>query len=377
MMLFASVVWACIVLSSIAIVAPVVADVGSLSISKSRTMSVSASKHRSSTFVPRPPATPAPLPAYSGPTQIQSSSNIVTAKQTLITVRTEQALVLAKEMLELENDQLSLASRKNFSVMSVDDILSVYYTWGAAYEYCRFLSFHLNMMLSISTHNQTDIAKQFKASVEAMWDDPGGIIRTSRNGTCSLAGGSVGVSMAVLTEVPQVNRTYYPPTFSIFIMGQGLWGASVTSFLSPTFSTNYVASYRPFDLIETLGFLGLVYKSPAAPAATTVTVYAVTKESAFSRDGGVAIWTFLMVQVISLCTAVVVGMTVVRWIIKPPALPPLKERIMKGGGFVEDDSGESGSFVGVVGSFNANGSNDGGTTRANETALDSRKVKVA
>lgn len=342
-----------IMISSIVVVA---------SSNTTRSVSKTLTEYPSAPAGPRSPPTHAPLPPYDGPTQVQSSSNIVTAKQTLITVRTDQALVLAQEMLDIENNELPLASRKNFSTMSIDDLLSSYYTWGAAYEYCRFLSFHLNMLLANALHNQTDVAAQFKEAVESMWDDSGSILRTNRNGTCSLSGGSVGVSTALLTEVPQVNRSYYPPTFSIFIMGHGPWGASVTSFLSPTFSTNFVASYRPFDLIEILGFIGLVYKSPASPSVTTVTVYAVTKESAFSEDGGVAIWTFLMVQVISLCTAVVVGMTIVRWVIKPPALPPLKERIMKGNVLIDEDSaGESGSFVGVVGSFNATSNSGSGT----------------
>lgn len=326
---------------------------------------------------PRAPPTTAPIPPYDGPTQTQSSSNIVTSKQTLVTILTSQALILGEDMINLENDQLPAGSsaRKNASTMDIDSILADYYTWGAAYNFCRFLSFHLNFLLETTAHNATTVAEQFRAAIEDMWDSPNAVLRTERNATCNLSAGSVGVSFAILTEVPQLNRSYYPPTFSVFIMGHGSWGASINSLISASFSNNYVAGYRPFDLVETLGFLGLVYKSPAAPTPTTVTVYAITKDSAFSSDGGVAIWTFLMVQVIALCTAVVIGMTIVRWVIKPPSLPPLKEYIMRGGsdnsGIINGDGydnnnsgGESGSFVGVVGSFNNNNNNNSNSLEA-------------
>lgn len=371
------VVWSVMMLSLISCV--VGAFNHSRTISRSISLNVSTSDAPSSN-TPSAAPTNSPVPPYNGPTQAQSSPSTISPTQTLINVRTDQALVLGGAMFSRDSQSIGISDRMFYSTsdgghntairrvaqstvrsasitsrvsratsvnatdgnhttsMSVDEILARYYTWGAAYEMCRWLSFHLQMLVSASSSN-AGVAGRFLDAVESSWDEPMSVVRSYRNATCNLSSGSIGISVAILTEVPQVNRSVYPPSFSAFVMGHGIWAEAVISLISVSFSTKYRAPYRPLDLAETIGFTGLVYSSPLAPKQSTVSVYAVTKESPFSAAGGVAIWTFLMIQVLSICGAVVFGMTLVRWLIKPPSLPPLKERIMRG--FDQDGAPES------------------------------------
>lgn len=287
-------------------------------------------------------------------TQVPSDPIILTNSQILIETSTSEALRIAINFLpqlttnaNADTAELlgsaqsfdrsatsSLCDINNVTMFNLDACLTRYYTQAAAYQLCRFASYFLQAPLLLHVKD-TQIPNAAQFAVDSMWDNISQVSfqASQRNATCAVSSG-VSVSVVLLQSVPSSvqngSSVLIPSSFSIFVQSVGgPPGVSFIALLRRHLSKTNLALDKAFDLSATLGFVGLTYMSPAAPTSTSIVAYIVTKDTAITTSSGVALWTFLLILVLSVSGAVVIGMTLVRWLMAQPSMPSLKQTITR------------------------------------------------
>lgn len=279
------------------------------------------------------PSTPSPTtapasgdlpPSYHGATQSPPNILFQSSSSYFVTVNTTIALWGASAIRSNADAGCPVVT---INESRADDKLSIYYTCFAAYELCRWATFFVQRNLSPERQEP----ERFQSALQSISSAPGNITTAYRSAQCTLP--YLIMNVTLINRVPTTGGT--PPTFALFLIFAGNYKSTMASTISYILSKSYPSPFSPLDFKEQLGFQHVYFDSASGPAPTDagVVAYSVLKDSTSQSAGGasgVAIWTFLLIQVIAVLASIVIGTTVVQWVMKPPPLPSLKERIVKG-----------------------------------------------